>query len=122
MNPKDEHLNVSEERPEQIHALDVPIRGIDKVVRFGAFVTAGLGLAYAFLFREVMGFRPWLLTSFFATAGLGCVWALLIAIRQFSIGMRNRVTSDDIRKTVFWGSFGIVGLVFLAIMSRVVLR
>lgn len=65
MNPNDEHLNVKQKQPEQSHALDAPLRGIDMVVKFGAFVTVGLGLAYAFLFRDVRGFRPWLLRSFF---------------------------------------------------------
>ena len=122
MKSNDDNLNVSEEHAEHNHALDVLLRGIDKVVRFGSFVTVGLGLAYAFFFRDVTGFRPWLLTSFFATAALGCVWSLLIAIRELSVGMRTRVTAGVIWTAIFWGSFGIVGLAFLAIIVRVVLR
>lgn len=122
MTPEDENFSINDEPSEPKHPFDGSIKAIDKVVKVGAFVTAGLGVAYGFFFHNVNALRWPLLICFFITALLGCVWALLIAVRGLSLGMRTRITGGVIWTTFFWGSFGIVGLIFLTIMIRVLWR
>ncbi len=118
MNEPNENLT----NVEQSHRLDAPIRIIAKVVTCGAFLTGILAFSYAFFFREVRAFRLPLLISFFTTIDLGGIWALLVAVREMSLGMRSRVTAGVIWATIFWGSFGIVVFVGTVIMLRSLLR
>lgn len=104
------------------HRLDAPIRAINKYVTVGAFLSGILGVCYGFFFRDIRAFQPPLLILFFTTAILGSVWALLVAVREMSVGMRTKVTSGIVWMTIFWGSFGIVGLVFTTIMIRSLVR
>lgn len=105
-------------RVEQKHQLDSPIRVIDKYVTGGAFLTTMLAVAYGFFFRDVRAFRMPLLIVFLATQTVGSIWALLVATREMSLGLGTRVTVRIIWMTVFWGSFGIVLLVFTMVMIK----
>jgi len=118
MNEPDENLSAVE----QSHRLDPIIRKLEKCIKCGAFVTVLLGISYTFFFREVRAFQLPLLIAFFISIDLAGIGALLVAVREMSLGMRSRVTAGVIWATIFWGSFGIVVFVVTAIMLRSLFR
>ena len=118
MNEPNENLIGVEQR----HRLDTPIKLIDKYLKYLVPTTLILGLSYGFLFREVRALQLPVLISFFTTMDFAGLWALLVAIREISLGLRNKMTAGIVWIALFWGSWGIVVFVGTVVMIRSLLR